>query len=464
MALLHDLALRLTDEQQKAIAKIDLPIREREVIDFVLLQKKEVFPTALALRKLNMTQTHFEKVCSVLLKKLISFLSSENPLDQVNFINRIKGSSVKLIRHQMKVAEKSLLQSDDLKSLYNLCFEIVTSFPVSDLDNKEMSYYATKSLLSIDINKHPDLVIKIKSRALMAAINIAGGNMSIEDKNVQHSLHRKIAKLTEEAASLKDIRAIYYANKVASFFYLVSDRVQENLKCCEALLILSEKNKHLFSENELIDLTLNYADALMCTDKFKEAFALYKEQLSYSKQRQNVISASYARFFKLAIHQEDFKTALEILDKTFAPLLDHKMLSFRVMAALQFTCYHIANLGFDTAEIYLKKIETDIHRQKMLQYEIQYRYYENALVFLKGNLEGAYELADKNLKFLRSKKFNTSNSDYAHFFVAVKAIFNKVVYGKNFNVKQQEAYDYHFHASWAYMSVILKKMEALKVK
>jgi hypothetical protein len=59
MAFLHDLIFHLSPQQQLQLSELDLRPVEKNVIEFIMAQKKDSFPSALALKRLNLTQSHF---------------------------------------------------------------------------------------------------------------------------------------------------------------------------------------------------------------------------------------------------------------------------------------------------------------------------------------------------------------------------------------------------------------------
>jgi tetratricopeptide (TPR) repeat protein len=462
MALLHDLVLLLNADQLASVATLALPVRERQVLDFTLQQKKTVFPTALALKKLDMTQTHFEKVCSVVLRKLLSHFAGPDPLAQFNFIVYLPGRSVKLLRHQMKITEKHIKDEPTLHCFYESCFEIVIGHPVSEIDKREIAYYTTRVLETVDITKHPEKITEIKSKHFFAIVNQAGGSMETELPHVRKKLETKINRLIQEATTHGSERGIFHAYNAAAYFYTVTEQFEKALSTYKKLLGLIRKQPKLFSESEALDVRLKHAEILGYLNKFDESYNEFKLILAHASYDTPHIKLAYhARFLKIALTTGHYDMAKRVLDNTFAEALKKTMLSHRIMGHLQYISYYLHTNELTEASKHIQKARSEMDKKKLLNYEIQLRVLETACVFLKGDLYGAKSLADKNLKFLRSKNFNFSNSDFPLFYLAVSGIYHKLLSGKKFSLKQQQAYDYHFRASWSHIGPILQRMNEM---
>jgi hypothetical protein len=463
MAFLHDLIFHLSPQQQLQLSELDLRPVEKNVIEFIMAQKKDSFPSALALKRLNLTQSHFEKTCSIILKKVIVFFSSDNPVDKIIFVKSIPGGKISLVRHVMKQCEKSIAEKDELIAFYQKCFDISSNLSVLELDEKEIKYYASKLLELRDFSKTPDELIKLKANALFAFINSLGASLGIESESKKKTIARKIEDLLNEATSLNHPRGLHYAYHVAGLFYMIRNDDKRALKIQEQNLNTLLKHASLFSEQELIKVRLRRAEVISLFRSEEEAFHEFDNILKNTTYFDSpTIPAMHARYFKIALKLEKYDTAKHILDNFFLHTVDKPVLSFKVMALLQYVFYFLHIGDTENASKYTDQTNRIIHKQKLLQYYIQLKMLETSLAYLKGDFHEAKIMCEKNLKFLRSKNFNASSSSFPLFYIAVKAIYELHFNGKKFNEKQQEAYDYYFEKSWSHMGGVLKRMLALR--
>lgn len=463
MAFLHDLVFHLSDEQKSKLSELNLSPIEKSILDFVLSQLKDSFPSAIALKRLNLTQSHFEKNCSVLLKKIMVFFSSENSIDKIAFVKSIPGGKISLVRHVIKQCEKTIEDKDELIAFYQKCFDIVTNLSVLELDLKEINYYASKLLKLNDYSQCPDELIKLKANSLFSQINSFGANLEIENENEKKAIAEKVESLLKDAEALNHPRGLHYAYHVAGLFHMILNDDKTSLKIQDKNLKTLKENPTYFSEQELIKVRLRRAEVISLFKSEAEAFeefdAILKDATYYNSP---TIPAMHARHFKIALVLGKYDAAKNILDNFFQHSLNKPVLSFKVMALLQFIFYfqHIGDTENSTK--YIEETEKAIHKQKLLQYYIQLKMLETSNEYLKGNFHEAKMMCEKNLKFLRSKSFNASSSSFPLFYIAVKAIYELHFNGKQFNKKQHEAYNYYFEKSWSHIGGILRRMLEMK--
>jgi tetratricopeptide (TPR) repeat protein len=362
----------------------------------------------------------------------------------------------------MKVTEKQIKDQPSLYSFYESCFELVVSHPVSEIDKREIAYYTTRILETVDIKKNPEKITEIKSKHFYAIVNQAGGSMETELPYVRKKLETKVNRLIQEAETLENDRSVFHAFHAAGYFYTVTEQFEKSLATYQQLLDLIKKHPSLFSVHEVIETKLKYAEILGYIDRFEESYQAFDSILTGTGYDTPHIRLAYpARFLKVALTTGHYDTAKKILDSTFAVAMTKSMLSHRIMAYLQYISYYLHTGDLAAADKHISKAHTEIDKKKLLNYEIQLRVLETACLFLKGDLYGAKSMADKNLKFLRSKNFNFSTSDYPLFYLAVSGIYHRLLSGKRFSLKQQQAYDHHFKSSWSHIGPILQRMNEI---
>jgi len=318
MAFLHDLVFHLSDVQKSKLSELNLSPIEKSILDFVLSQQKDSFPSAIALKRLNLTQSHFEKNCSVLLKKLIVFFSSEDPLDKITFVKSIPGGKISLVRHVMKQCEKSIEDKEEFIAFYQKCFDIVTNLSVLELDLKEINYYASKLLKLNDYSQCPGELIKLKANSLFSQINSFGANLEIENENEKKAIAEKVESLLKDAEALNHPRGLHYAYHVAGLFHIILNDDKTSLKIQDKNLKTLKENSTYFSEQELIKVRLRRAEVISLFKSEAEAFeefdAILKDATYYNSP---TIPAMHARYFKIALVLGKYDAAKNILDNFF---------------------------------------------------------------------------------------------------------------------------------------------------
>ncbi len=463
MALLHDLVLHLDKERIDQLSGLSLSSREQEVLSFVISQRRSVFPTALALKKLGLSQSHFDKLASVVLKKILLHFAGADPVKQLEFLRTVPGAPRNLLRQQMKSCLKLNLSEAHQLQLLQYCFKTVTHFAVTDLNEKEIDFYQKQLLAHTSFGSNPLARLRVKADSLHAMVNMAGGTMTISHATVQASLNQRADELVREAEQIDSTQALYCGYMAAGYYYQVANRLQEFLAKQEQALALVKVRAEDFSSSEIREAQLMYATALAMVDRFEESYQEFLPFLPQCRYEQaDVQLGMQTRFFKVALTAGYYNTARQLLHNTYATALNRSIVAHRVMACLQYMCYYLHTGELKEVPVYLEKAKEAMHKNKLLQYEVQLRYLENAYTFLGGNLEEALFMADKNIKFLRTRGLHAIDREYSYFFTAIKGIYRYVTSGDALNAKQAQAYDLYFHASWSHLGKLLQKMMAMK--
>ncbi|MCW3128391.1 MAG: hypothetical protein JWO03_4049 [Bacteroidetes bacterium] len=463
MAILHDLIRLLGDEQLQLITAQTLPVRERQVLDFIIAKKKDkLFPSSLALRKLDLTQTHFEKICSVLMKKIVLLLAGPDPHEQFRFIRSFSNRPPGLIRHQMRISAKQITGRDALIQFYTDCCEIITRFSTTDMDRREITHYSGKLLALIDPHQHPEKYIRIKCDALYATISMIALDLGIDDMHTRSQLIPKIMRLNDEARNLGHPVGRHHALRIASMFFISIGDDDRSMAHIDEDIFVTAEHEAIFSVKEWLEPRLLQAEVLGYAGKIRESYDLFCSLIKDRRSKDNLRLTSQTRFFKAAISLGEYEVAREILENNFAAASTGPNLDVKIMAHLQYICYyqHIGDL--QQAATHLAAARMSISRQRQQQYYIQLLFFENAQLYLTAQYEEARLQVQRNIKFLRSKNKNRSNSDYPALFSTISAIYDHHFSGQSFSARQQRDYDGCFQKSYSHFGGIVKRMLDMK--
>ena len=463
MALIHDLIAILSEDQIKRIKSIELPVREHQVLEFVLSKRtNKLFPSSQALKTLNLTQSHLEKICSVLMKKIIQTLAGDEAYAQFKFIRARTGRPARLVRYQMRASAKHIKDKAQLITFYSECCEAVTRMDTTEMDEREIAHYTSKLLSLMDPHIHPEKYIKIKCDELYAVIGQAVLSLGLNDEGTRKKLTSKIIRLNKEARDLDHPVGRYQALRIASMFFMSLDDHPQAMPYIEENILVTTRYEDQFNARDWMEARLIQAECLSYMNKFREAYDIFCLLIRHSTQRTAPIRvSSQARFFKVAVTLGEYSMAKEILDTHLAVVFDFDRPDQRIMAHLQFICYYLHVGDLPNAGKHVETARREINRQRQQEYNIQLLFFENAYLYLTGDQSEAKIQVEKNLKFLRSKNINRSNSGYPLLFSSILYIYDDHYGIKPFNKKRQSEFDFCFTESYSHFGGVLRKMKEM---
>ncbi len=463
MALLHDLLYRLEEDQIKQLSFLHLATREKQVLDFSLAKRRsKSFPSALAMKQLNLTQSHLEKICSVVMKKIILHLAGTDAYDQFLLVRNLPEKPHALILHQMRLSEKQIRDPAVLREFYIKCCDVVTRTDTKHINMDSIRYYTARMLHLLDPGEHPEQYIRIQCDALYAAISLATMDMSLYDPKVIAALERKVEKLERDARALNHPMSLHHALRISAMFFICTNQQLKAVESMDDDIKVTTENRHLFTDKEWAEPQLMKAEALSYAGRYEQAYKIFEGLLMPANKKPNIRLSSQSRFFKVALTLGKYNVARELIDAHFLEASEKSDADVRVMCHLQIMCYYMHMGQLDEAAKHIVACRELLHKHRQQQYLIQLLFFENAMAYLRGHPENAKLLAMKNLKFLRSRKMTRSTSTYPALFSSVSAVYDLQYLDKPFTKKQQKDFDTCTTNSYSHFAGIFLRMLSMK--
>jgi hypothetical protein len=143
MNYLSELISTLNETELGGLTALNLQGREAEVFNaFVALVSNVSKNKSVSPEQLGISPTHFDKVCSILIDKILTHVASEKFEDKANFILQ-KGLS-RMLLHEIKINHRVIANSKDQKTkreFYTAAFETMRKMSFDVLDLKLLRQY-----------------------------------------------------------------------------------------------------------------------------------------------------------------------------------------------------------------------------------------------------------------------------------------------------------------------------------
>ncbi len=425
MSQLHALVQTLDDAELSALNSNRLIGKEKSVFDFVLKYKNEEIPSSEdVLKKLEISDSHYYKINSVLLRKSYQSLVPSEGLELLGFLRQ--KNLFGLLRHEILTQEKKLDKSSNKEEFYLKCFHYFIDFPYKFYDKKLTDSFGGKYLKAKKNSSESDKLY-VKYHVLFSEMNRTAAR-----KNPIKALGFGINDLLKEEPKLagsKHYLATYYLYRcICSYYSYYEKDTKKIIEYLKKAISLKEKIAFFFPINIGLFLELLYADALFSDNQVEEACEIYNSVFD-----RGIDSSMYGYYYHceqyilVLIIQKQFEKAQELLDLVFEPCIKNKVDIYATRGAMSYVKLYLSNGDLKSALKYLNIAKVINEKTFYLPFDVQLRVLENIYFFLKEDFDFAYQLANRNIKFIRSQEENPVLGDYILIWKMLVNLINKIL-------------------------------------
>ncbi len=402
MGYLLDLVKSLNNDELKRFIAIELSGKEAAVRDaYAATAGLSDFNEALLPVKLSLSQSHFDKITSVLLDKTLQLFAPGGLESKMDFC--VEKHLTPLLVHELKLTEKRLKKNGTKQEqlhFYRTAFLTYSRFSYNVFDEKMLRYYAyayTGLLGKNEGNEKYSYLAKMEEG--VARYHSLRQTHEVSKKNALKQLNLWLAEVKGKNWHKAEM-CIYTAYSAC---YEVDDAetsLNYMLKAEEA----ARKIYHTLEDRQKTFLLLMKALLLIDLNRFEEAIATYETALREFHallQGRMFHTYNYCYALMLAGH---YKRASVAIDKYLNPFLSNE---------------NARNFHFDILRLYLMLalLTNDLkdaahYVQRVMQMPKEdftpfgdgvFRYVHNIYIAQTGDYEMAASLVKKNLKFMKAK-------------------------------------------------------------
>ncbi len=426
-----DLISTLTSEEIAKVNKAKWSPREAELVQAMLAAtnagKKATPVTA---QSLKISNTYFDKLCSVVLEKLFNLLTPGGFADIFALLQKKALSQVLLheigFYHRKMKGEKSAAVK---KEFYLVAFETLRRMSFDVLDIKTLRQYANylKPYLS---NKEPfsPAVLEYKFLYVENAFHFLNGDgLKFAPKALAN-----INKVQAYEQLQKDEVALaHYHFCMAGYMKDYADN--QNLALEHAHKALDNALKWAGEEdsNFLASAYGMAATILSNRSEFEAALDLYEQAFKRLPAQMQASHYHIVMFACIALVCGKYDLLRAHLDAHMKKFLDsNASLYFRVEAMRLYALLMLYQNQFDEALEFIRELQRVRRKEITDTADIFVRMIDNLYFLLVGDYQQAATQSVKHLKYLKRKNYNYANCDYNHLFYTVGALAKMKLKGK----------------------------------
>lgn len=400
------------------------------------------------LERLQLTQSHFDKICSELLRKCYTVLVPEGGITLVKLLS----SNVSWVKHFYNEIAHQMTHLDSLskaeaQTFLRQCILMHWNMSMMYRNDRAFKKMGQKYLsLSSKSSKKADELF-IAYRELYTEIDHLFAEGKLESKEAE--INKKLQKLSPDFKTANE-ETVYEYYWTLIYLKHAAYRYNEVLAAIDEALQKLNKPK----EECATQLHLKRAETLYYVGRFEESYNEFKAILKTNEEVYENIGYFYTKYLQISLITGHFETAKWILDykkkvrgEQFRELIIPRDI-------ISFAKYYLLTDEYETAADFIQLGFIKNPKARYLQYEIELRMLETACFYLSGEKYHAIRMCDKHIKYLRSHGFTIKESFYPVFYVIIKAFFDK----GELNPQQQEMLNDYLSGSRAVYGRILQKI------
>jgi hypothetical protein len=331
-----------------------------------------------------------------------------------------------LLRHEIIFQDKKFISKDpaEKQKFYLTCFHYLIDLPYKYYDKKLIGVFGKKYLNATGSTESDQLYIKF--HILFADINRIAAR-----KNPQKSLTISIEELLEYEKGLegsKHYLATYYLYRTLCSYYSFYDKQpQQVIRYLEKAITLKDKIAPYFPINISLFLQLLYADALFTNNQVAEAEKIYSAAFD-SGVDENIYGYYFhcEQYVLLSITGKKYDQAKTLLDKVFQPCIDNRLDIYATRGAMCYVKLYLSNGDLKSALTYLNIAKLINEKTFYLPFDVQLRVLENIYFFLKKDYDFSFQLANRNIKFLKAQEQTDIFENYLLLWKMIIAMLNAI--------------------------------------
>ena len=418
MSWLHQIISTLDAQELSRVRLMKVRGKEKSMLD-LMLRYRELMPPDVdhVCAKIEVTQSHFYKINSILIDKVAEVLEGKSLLNRIRLFNRkflfnlLKSEILQALKRQDTLDYSDKGKADFWLECFRMLIDLPYKFYDDNLVNQVVQHY-----LDAEKENTEESRIYITMHRLFCDCNRYAASRNPE-KLFRYNLS-DLLRMEEDLLPKNLKLPIYYLYRTfVSYFTYYKKDVKMQLVYVQKAIAIKDNIKAFFPIDLDMFLSLLLADILFSNRRISEAFEQYRVQFNLGVPKE-----MYGYFYHceqyalICMLEQKLDMAQMVLDRNFAAVLQRKEDVYATRGALSYAKLSLCMGDFKGALQHLTLAREINEKAYYLPFELQIRLLECSAFFLKEDFEFARQLIYRNQKFLLSLAKRTSYSEYVYFF------------------------------------------------
>lgn len=415
--------------------------KEKKVFDFFKSRLgKEFLLNQKILQKLELTESHFNKACSVLLKKCYAVLYPKSGLDFLYFLKQ--KNLLGLFTHEIWQNEKNLQglsPSKEISDYYLKVFHWLIDLPFTHYDEKLTSYIGKRYLDAL-VERTPAWEQYVECHILFSDINRLSAKKN-KKARLQLSLSYLLQKEKELESSAYFLAKYYTYRSLCSYYLYLEPNPHLAQTYLEKAIALKANIAWFYPINIAKFLDLLYADILFFNCQIDQSYTIYHTVFSQPLEKE-IYGFYYhcEQFVLVNILKENYAAAESALQTYFDDPIKQKLDIFATRGAMSYAKLYLSTGQLKEA-IHSINLAREINETASYHpFEFQIKMLELFYFFLKGDFEFAEHLCTRNIKTILANPETKRHKNYLSFYRICLYFITCILKRKTIGEKQLNEY------------------------
>jgi hypothetical protein len=462
MPIIYQLLKTLSPTEIEQVNALPFQDRERDVLQVMLQMTNKIFPSSTVCKKLNITTSHLDKINSILFKKVIESLAGHDVYNQINYLDQKNGlwkASLRTLKHhEHKVIELSNDKPAKFE-FYKFYFEWLLFNTAAQNIESDVKRVYDEVLNNCPKATYDETQLWLKISLFRKEINISTTKADFTSEEKQKLLFTQLNQLITEAKAIDSAVCLYKAKLCGIFLNNLLKNFSQSRIYISNINDLFIAYKEAFTETEILTAQWHYAQILFFNSEFEEAFNIYHGLYGRINKNEPLRWYIYiAEYFQMCLVMEQYEIATTLCETYFSKFYRDSNGNFYLSALIQCVKLLIHTGQFEEAKVRLEELHRLTTKTSSLQFQFALRELTAALHYLTKDYKMALTLAEKNLKFMRSKKMHVLIPEYTFHSRLIKVIIKNKQKNKGFDDEEQMMFDAMQKSTLAQYGHLLKRL------
>ena len=415
--------------------------KEKKVFDYIHSHLGHDFLlNSKVLAKLELSESHFNKVCSVLLKKSFEVLYPDGGLPFLLFLKQRNLPG--LFTHEVWQHEKALKEakpSEELAKYYLTLFHQLIDLPFASYDEELTQYIGQRYLAALE-QPSAAWTNYVECHLLFSDINRLSAK-----KNKKARLKLSLDFLLKKEAELQSTNfhlAQYYTYRsLCSYFLYLEPNPSKAQEFLLKAIELKDQIAWFYPINIGKFLELLYADILFFNCQIDQSYSIYQKVFS-QKLEPEMYGFFYhcEQFVLVNILKENYTSAEQTLQTYFDEPIQQKLDIHATRGAMSYAKLYLSTGQLKEA-IHFINLSREINETATYHpFEFQIKMLELMYFFLKEDFEFAEHLCIRNIKTIMANPETKRHKNYLSFYRICLYFITCILKSKPLGEKQLNEY------------------------
>lgn len=414
------------------------------------ISKKELITS------LELTSSHFDKLCSILFEKCLTLFAGENYQKKAFFLNGKYLHEIRL--HYLLLYEKkhiNEMSNTEKKEFYEFAYNVNLYGNTWQGDNPKVIEFAEKyySILPTDDDK-----LYINALTLKARIDFfRRANLSEQEKS---ELAQEVESLIKQCENKNTIKLQFEAFVTGLLFYSrISGDSNKGKHYAGKAYALCVHNPDILPDPQILLVLMEIAALYYLEGENESAYQVFHRIYNNYYDLAKKLYRSVEQFTQVCLLMDKYDEAWELIQEYWLHSCSVYHEALTVPACIMVAKYYLLTEQYKQAFSLIEMAEIHVDKNRFFHTDVQIRNLKVLFFALTRDSETALMLCQRNIKYLHSKAESKERAMFTAFFRILQSYIQNP--HKNLTSRQHKELEFFKKGTAGVYGIFLDKVRTL---